>query len=319
MVGLDGIVHQWPACMSLPPCRTRITREGVDERFRGIGGGERSRFRDASLARRPGNFPSGGYNCSMRVMTLQSGSNGNSIYVEAAGIRILIDAGITGVQVQRRMAPHGIDPSDIDALLISHDHSDHARCMGVYHRKFGVPVYVTPQTLMVARRRAKLGTIEDLRFFSPGASLKIGPVVIETVPTPHDSEESVGFIIDDGKCRLGVLTDLGHAFEGLRDALSSVDGVLLESNYDPYLLDSGPYPEFLKQRIRGPGGHLSNEEAAELLDNAFRGRLRWACLGHLSEQNNDPSLALATHQKVLGDQRPICVASRYEASPLFEI
>jgi phosphoribosyl 1,2-cyclic phosphodiesterase len=255
----------------------------------------------------------------MRMMALQSGSNGNCIFVEANGVRLLIDAGISGVQMEQRLAEHGVEPGDIDALLISHDHSDHVRCMGVYYRKYGMPVYVTNQTLMAARQRAKLGMIDDVRCFNSGESLRIGGVTIETVPTPHDSADGVGFVVDDGRCRVGVLTDLGHVFSGLEDVLVSLDAVLLESNYDPQMLEEGPYPEFLKERIRGPGGHLSNHESAGLLGRAFRRRLQWACLAHLSEQNNDPHLALATHQTVLGHGRRLKLASRYAASDMLEV
>ncbi|MHB0959988.1 MAG: MBL fold metallo-hydrolase [Pirellulaceae bacterium] len=255
----------------------------------------------------------------MRMMALQSGSNGNCIFVEAGGVRLLIDAGISGVQMEQRLAERGLDPADIDALLISHDHSDHVRCMGVYHRKYGMPVYVTHQTLMAARRRTKLGMIEDVRCFTAGTSWQIGGVSIETIPTPHDGVDGVGFIVDDGRSRIGILTDLGHVFSGLEDALASLDAVLLESNYDPQMLANGPYPEFLKARIRGPGGHISNDESAGLLNRAFQGRLRWACLGHLSEQNNHPRLALATHQSLLGPECPLRLASREVASEMLEV
>ncbi len=252
-------------------------------------------------------------------MALQSGSNGNSVYIEAAGVRLLVDAGISGVEMQRRLATQGIDARDIDGLLISHDHSDHVRCMGVYHRKFGIPVYVTNQTINTAHRRVRLGTFEEVRTFVPGASLKFGPVTVETIPTPHDSVDSVGFIVDDGQCRLGVLTDLGHPFDALKDALNSLDAVLLESNYDPQMLEDGPYPVMLQQRIRGPGGHLSNHEAAELLQRAFRGQLKWACLAHLSEHNNEPNLALRTHRQVVGEGGSVMVANRYQVSPMLEV
>lgn len=255
----------------------------------------------------------------MRMMSLQSGSNGNCVYVEADGVRLLIDAGISGVQMQERLATQGIDPRSITALLITHDHSDHVRGMGVFHRKYGMPVYVTPPTLMSARRRIKLGQIDQVHCFQSGDCLRIGDVTIETVPTPHDGVDGVGFVIDDGQQRLGILTDLGHKFAGLTDVLQSLDGVLLESNYDPRMLADGPYPEFLKARIAGPGGHISNLEAAELLEAAMRGRLSWACLGHLSEQNNEPELALATHRAVLGPHVALRIASRYAATGIWDV
>lgn len=255
----------------------------------------------------------------MRMIALQSGSNGNSIFVEARGVRLLIDAGISGVQAAERLAAAGVHAGEIDALLITHDHTDHVRCMGVYHRKFGMPVYVTERTLLAARRRVKLGVIEDVRCFRSGESFRVGAVRVETVPTPHDSADGVGFVLDDGRHRLGILTDLGHVFPGLDDVLSSLDAVLLESNYDPDMLETGPYPALLKDRIRGPHGHLSNGESAALLRRAFRRRLQWACLGHLSEHNNDPALALNTHRAVLGGGRALALASRYEASAPLEV
>lgn len=255
----------------------------------------------------------------MRMIALQSGSNGNCVFVETSGVRLLIDAGISGSQVQERLAAVGVDPAQLDALLISHDHSDHVRGMGVYHRKFGTPVYVTERTLLAARRRVPLGRVEDVRCFHAGESFRLGAVTVETVPTPHDSADGVGFVLDDGRHRLGVLTDLGHVFAGLDEVLRSLDAVLLESNYDPQMLEAGPYPPPLKARIRGPHGHLSNGESAALLRQAFRRRLRWACLGHLSEQNNDPAVALATHRAVLGGRRALALASRHRASAALEV
>jgi phosphoribosyl 1,2-cyclic phosphodiesterase len=255
----------------------------------------------------------------VRMKSLQSGSNGNCVFVEADGVRLLIDAGISGVQMQERLEADGIDPRTIDALLITHDHSDHVRCMGVYHRKYGVPVYVTQATLMAARGRSRLGLIDKVRCFSSGDRLQIGGVTVETVPTPHDGVDGVGFVIDDGRRRLGILTDLGHAFSALRDVLQSLDAVLLESNYDPHMLANGPYPEFLKARIRGSAGHLSNLESAQLLESAVRGRLAWACLGHLSEHNNEPELALATHRTVLGTTADLRIAGRYVATEFWEV
>ena len=112
---------------------------------------------------------------------------------------------------------------------------------------------------------------------------------------------------------------MGHVFDGLDAVVQSLDAVFIESNYDPELLADGPYPEFLKRRIRGGGGHLSNGESANLLATAANGRLKWACLAHLSEQNNDPELALRTHKEILGRRFPLYVASRYEASEVFEV
>jgi phosphoribosyl 1,2-cyclic phosphodiesterase len=254
----------------------------------------------------------------MRVISLQSGSNGNCIYVEAGGAKLLFDAGISGTRVRERLDLYGLDVADVDAVLISHDHVDHCRNMGVLHRKFGLPIYVTAKTYQAAAQYA-LGEITDLRHFSSGEMLRFGNVKVETIPTPHDSADGVAFVVDDGRRRFGILTDLGHVFDSLRCVVESLDAVLLESNYDPEMLSGGQYPEWLKRRIKGPGGHISNIEAAETLSSFSSKRMKWACLAHLSADNNTPALALATHRRILNDRLPVFVATRYEPSEMMEI
>jgi phosphoribosyl 1,2-cyclic phosphodiesterase len=254
----------------------------------------------------------------MIAISLQSGSNGNCTYVEAGGARLLFDAGISGIEAERRLARFGIDIRGVDALLVSHDHVDHARCAGIYGRKYGLPVYATAATLRAAARRCGLGRIPEPRTFRSGDALRIGAVTVETLPTPHDGVDGVVFAVDDGNRRLGVMTDLGHVFDGLGEAIASLDAVLLESNHDLEMLANGPYPAFLKRRIRGPGGHLSNDEAASLV-GAAGGRLRWACLAHLSQENNAQDVALATWREILGPRLPLHVAGRNEPTPVLEI
>ena len=248
----------------------------------------------------------------MFCIALQSGSNGNCIYVESAGARLLVDAGISGIRAERRLAAFGRDIRAVDALILSHDHHDHVRCAGIYQRKYGLPVYVTRRTLKAAAGRCPLGRLDDVRHFTRGSAIRVGGATIETVPTPHDGADGCAFVVEAEGRRLGVLTDLGWVFDALPDVIRSLDAVLLESNYDPEMLEHGPYPRALKERIRGPGGHLSNVEAAELLRAAASPRLRWACLSHLSEQNNTPALALRTHRKRGPRGLKLATASRYE-------
>lgn len=254
----------------------------------------------------------------MRLISLQSGSNGNCVYVETRGVRLLFDAGISGTQVKERLARHGRDVTSVDAVLISHDHVDHSGKMGILNRKFGLPIYITPKTFREASRY-RPGDIGDLRHFTAGETLHLGKVRVETIPTPHDGADGVVFVVDDGERRLGILTDLGHVFPGLEGVVESLDAVLLESNYDPDMLANGPYPQWLKQRIQGPGGHISNAEAAEVLCRCRSSRLQWACLAHLSGDNNTPAVALKTHKRILGDRLPLFVALRHEASGVMEV
>ncbi|QDT07639.1 Putative metallo-hydrolase YycJ [Rubripirellula lacrimiformis] len=232
---------------------------------------------------------------------------------------MLFDAGISARQAELRLAQHGRDIRDVDALIISHDHRDHTTGMGVFHRKFGLPVYVTQKTFVEVRRRVKIGDICDVRHFVAGETLSFGPVSVETYSTPHDAADGVVFVIQDSRHRFGLLTDLGHIFDGLAETMATLDAVLVESNYDPAMLDDGPYPDFLKHRIRGPRGHLSNIDAAELLKLASPDRLRWACLAHLSEQNNCPDVAIQTHHKILGCDFPVRCADRKATSAAMTI
>ncbi len=253
----------------------------------------------------------------MQAISLQSGSNGNCIYVESGGVRLLFDAGISGIQTLKRLEVHSRDIRQVDALIISHDHSDHTIAMGILSRKFGIPVYVTKPTLASAVRKNKIGDITKLHHFEAGKTLDFGKISVHTVQTPHDGVDGVGFIIDDGSCRLGVLTDLGYVFPELIKTVNSLDGVFIESNYDPHMLETGPYPLFLKKRIIGSGGHLSNLESAELLAGLTSKRLRWACLSHLSETNNSPDVVIKTHRQYNPLKIPLAVASRYEVSEVF--
>ncbi len=257
---------------------------------------------------------------SMIAISLQSGSSGNCIYIEAGGVRLLIDAGITGVQAQERLAAHGRDIRTVDAVIISHDHGDHIRHAGVYQRKFGIPIYVTPATLAAASARCNLGKLTDVHAFRSCDKIRFGDVLVHAIPTPHDGADGSVFVIESYNKRIGVLTDLGHVFKDLIRTVASLDAVFLESNYDPDMLAAGPYPAFLKQRIRGPHGHISNIESAEILRRASgEKRLQWACLAHLSEENNHPEVALKTHREATSGEITLFVADRYRSTEIFSV
>ena len=255
----------------------------------------------------------------MIAISLQSGSNGNSIYVEADGVKLLFDAGISGIKAEERLAMHGRDIRKVDAVIISHDHADHICCAGVFQRKYGLPVYATRQTIAAGNARCSLGKMNDICHFDSGEKIKFGKVSVQTIPTPHDGEDGVAFVVEKGSKRLGILTDLGHVFKGLNEIIYSLDAVFIESNYDPEMLENGPYPPFLKKRIQGPGGHISNIEAAQLLSSSAKKGLKWVCLAHLSEQNNHPEIALLTHQAILNKTHPLYVANRYTVSEILTV
>ena len=254
----------------------------------------------------------------MKAIALQSGSTGNCIYVEANGTALLFDAGISGIKAEQRLAAHGRDIRHVTAVIISHDHRDHVGCAGIYQRKYGLPVYLTEKTFRTANHRCALGKMNDLRHFAAGDTLSLDGLTIETVPTPHDAADGIAFVVTAGKKRLGILTDLGHPFDALNEIIRSLHGIFIESNYDPDMLQNGPYPHFLKQRISGPNGHISNDEAAELL-RASAKKLNWACLAHLSEENNSPSTALSAHHRIARPHYPLHTASRYQAGEMLTL
>lgn len=251
------------------------------------------------------------------AIALQSGSNGNCIYIETEGVKLLFDAGIGGIQAERRLASCGRDIRDIDALIISHDHADHVRYAGVFQRKFGIPIFITPKTLEHAGMRQEIGRLHNINYFQAGEELHFNKVSVQTIPSPHDGVDGVAFVVVSREKSLGILTDLGHVFNELYSVMASLDGVFLESNYDPEMLAHGPYPAFLKKRIAGPRGHLSNAEAAELL--LAGSCLKWACLAHLSHKNNDPLTAIKTHREVVGQRLPLYAASRYSATGILRV
>jgi phosphoribosyl 1,2-cyclic phosphodiesterase len=248
----------------------------------------------------------------MEVITLQSGSSGNCVFVCSNHTCVLFDAGISGSKAQSRLAEYGYDIRDCQALVLSHEHYDHISGVGVFHRKFGLPVYANQRTWIATCNKASTGDIGCPNHFVSGKPFQIGSLRIEPIRTPHDAIDGVCFIIEDTQSgqRFGLLTDLGHVFRGLQKVIGTLDAVLIESNYDEQMLRCGPYPQHLKDRISGKRGHISNDDAAQLLDECNAGQLQWVCLGHLSAHNNSPEVALATHRERYGDRFAMFCADR---------
>ncbi|MDR1141583.1 MAG: MBL fold metallo-hydrolase, partial [Planctomycetaceae bacterium] len=230
-----------------------------------------------------------------------------------------IDAGITASRTVERLNHFGIDIASVQGIVISHAHSDHISGAGVLHRRYKIPVWLSQGTYHHAvtspNIARKLGKLQEPHLFHAGESLQFENLTVETISTPHDSPDSVCFVFDDGSVRFGIMTDLGCRFLGLGEIVETLDALLLESNYDETMLAAGIYPEELKRRIRSNAGHLSNVESAELIQKHGK-KLRWACLGHLSENNNTPQKALNTHRKMIGDPLDLFVASRYQCTEI---
>jgi len=225
----------------------------------------------------------------MRMCVLGSGSSGNSIYIASDGYSFLIDAGLSRRELQERLASVGSALSEIGAILISHEHHDHIRGLAGLCRSHCIPVYVNRHTANAIIEKGI--PARRLRFFKTGADFQLGPVTVHPFSIPHDASDPVGFIVTAGDCRVGIATDLGCPAAQVKQMLRGCRAIVIESNHDRDLLDNGPRPIALKERIRGDLGHLSNEMAAELLAEVASESLSDIFLAHLSEECNRPDVA----------------------------
>lgn len=237
----------------------------------------------------------------LRACSLGSGSGGNALVVEArdgtAVTRVLVDNGFNLRQLGRRLERAGLSLHAIDAVLVTHEHSDHVGGVVRYACKAGIPVYCSEGTA----RAAGLGELGvDWRELVSGVRQELGPLVIDPYEVPHDAAEPLQFVFGDGGRWLGLLTDAGEPTALMVAALRRVDALVLECNHDEYLLHTGSYAPFLKVRIAGSRGHLSNAQAAALLRQLDCARLHWVAAAHLSAHNNTRALACAALSAVLG-------------------
>jgi len=228
---------------------------------------------------------------------LASGSKGNAVLVCSPKTRILIDAGLSGKELVRRLDQTPVQAQHLDALVISHEHQDHVRGSGVMSRRFDLPVYLTCGTL--DNLSQKVGRFSSVQVIQPGVPIKIGDLGIHPFAISHDAGEPVGFTIEHEDFRLGICTDLGIATQLVKARLQKCHGLVLEANHDLDMLLKGPYPWELKQRIRSRHGHLSNADTSELLKALHHDRLKTVVFAHLSEVNNHPDIVLRTYQEFL--------------------
>lgn len=237
----------------------------------------------------------------MRVCVLGSGSEGNATLVEVGATRVLIDAGFSARDLERRFAKVAIPPDSVDALVITHDHADHTRGMGVLARRHRIPLYATAATLRACARL--LRGDEPVVHYRPGVPFDVGAVRITPFLTCHDAVDPVAVSVFDREngTKLGIATDLGRPTAAVRHALAGSDLLILEANHDEVLLREGPYPWSVKQRIASSHGHLSNRAAAELVRELLHPRLAGVILAHLSQSCNLPPLAHTTVAAALAD------------------
>ncbi|MGH8370481.1 MAG: MBL fold metallo-hydrolase [Gammaproteobacteria bacterium] len=225
----------------------------------------------------------------MRFASLGSGSRGNATLVEADATRVLVDCGFSLSETRARLARLAVEPESITAILVTHEHTDHASGVARLAARFDIPVWSTAGTLTACARYG----LDSAQLFSPHDVFTIGALEIMPVAVPHDAREPSQFIFSDGECRFGVLTDTGHITPHIERVFDGCEALLLECNHDTGRLLDGPYPPSLKARVGGSLGHLSNSQAAGLLAVLDLSRLRHLVAAHLSDKNNTPALAQA--------------------------
>ncbi len=249
----------------------------------------------------------------MRFCVLGSGSKGNCTLVESATTTLLIDAGFSGREVSRRLAEIGRRVEGLDAILVSHEHGDHIKGVGILSRRHGLPLHINRPTLLAAADR--LGRIAACREFVTGEPFVVGDLQVHPFSVSHDTADPVGFVISDGRCRFGYCTDTGRVTRLIAHHLRSCQGLVLEANHDPGMLMEGPYPPALKQRVRSGQGHLANGDAAELAAELATGALRSLVLAHLSETNNRPELVLQAVRDRLAGSVGVSIAVAGQDAP----
>lgn len=232
----------------------------------------------------------------MRLVSIASASSGNCIYAGTENTHILIDAGISNQRIERGLNEIGVRGSELDAVFITHEHSDHVKGLGVLARRHGVPVYATQETLEKIGQMKYLGEYprELLRPVRPDAEVVVGDMVVKPFRIDHDAADPVAYRIRGGRSCAAVATDMGHFDQYVIEHLQGLDAILVESNHDVRMLETGPYPYYLKRRILSDYGHLSNDNAGRLLNCILHDHLKYILLGHLSQQNNYEELAYET-------------------------
>ena len=240
----------------------------------------------------------------LRFASLSSGSKGNCLVAEArdsaSATRVLVDCGLNLRDAERRLARLGLQPSDIAALLVTHEHSDHACGVFDFAAAHDIPVYLTYGTMLALKAEGKVTEGVKTVIIDARQALAVGGMQVIPFTVPHDAREPVQYVLSDGARKLGVLTDIGASTLHVEQTLSGLHALVLECNYDRDMLWNGAYPNWLKQRIAGPFGHLDNADSGRLLAALDCSKLQHLVGAHLSEQNNRPELARAALAGALG-------------------
>ncbi len=254
----------------------------------------------------------------LRFTLLGSGSSGNAILIETESKKILIDNGLSFKKLSERAKAVGTSIEDLDAVFITHEHTDHVAGIGVLTRKLPIPIYITPATMAALPKT--VGIVEPIRFFESGETVQLGDLLIHSFSISHDAADPVGFTVSHKGLKLGFATDMGHCSQLVRTRLAGCHALLLEANYCPEMLRLGDYPPVIQQRIRSRSGHLSNQDMASLLSEIQHDALQRVVLVHISENNNHPDKVLQMAKLALkSSTAQIHLATQDGPTPFFEV
>ena len=237
---------------------------------------------------------------TLRFASIGSGSKGNCLVAEVGKTRLLVDCGLSPRETEKRLAKIGLAPADITGILITHEHDDHAGQAYPFAALHKLPVWLTYGTQVALAESGKLAGNVETRTIDGRNAFAVDGLHVQPYTVPHDAREPVQFVLSDGAFRLGVLTDIGATTAHVEATLSGCDALVLETNHDHDMLWGGNYPKWLKERISGPFGHLSNAAAEKLLVALDRARLKHVLAAHLSHQNNRPALAREALARAMG-------------------
>ncbi len=237
---------------------------------------------------------------TLRFASIGSGSKGNCLVAEVGSTRVLLDCGLSPRETERRLARIGLAPSDLAGILVTHEHDDHAGQAYPFAAQHRLPVWLTHGTQAALAESGKVAGDVETRTIDGRTAFAIGGIEVRPYTVPHDAREPVQFVLSDGAFRLGVLTDIGASTAHVEATLSGCHALVLECNHDYDMLWGGDYPKWLKQRISGPFGHLSNAASEKLLAALDRSRLKHVLAAHLSQQNNRPALAREALARAMG-------------------
>ena len=239
------------------------------------------------------------YVARLNICSLRSGSTGNAIIVSDKATNILVDCGISGRLAECSLEEIGISPGNISAIVVTHEHIDHIKGVGILSRKYALPIYANAKTWHAMSRHIGKINEENIRVIKTKEQFIIGDICVETFATMHDAAESVGYVFKNTENKISIATDLGVIGNEIFEAVSGSSVILLEANYDLNMLEIGPYPYELKSRIKGRFGHLCNDVAADAAVRLAQMGVKEIVLGHLSKENNHPELAFQTVKNAL--------------------